>query len=578
MSSSQSRHILLGQPGRLLRLAALGIVAFALVSALIAASGYRTQVDAVVQEAALRARGAAADVERYLQARFTALEPIAATRAVREGDVAAIEEYLDRLDIDALGFDGGVGWIDADGVSRARSGAAEGLPLDVSDRPHIRRALDTGQPTVSRAFEGSFNDVPVVSFSVPVLDDDGRVTGLVGGGVRLDQAAISRDSLRFAGGTEVVILDGNGSVLADTQPVTTLHAADEAFPRTMLSDAIEGAAITSVGPNGDPDRLVGFATAPTAEWLVLVDRSAPTAFWQARLTLAFQLGVIALGTAVAVVLLLWSGRRLDDAAEAERRTLAQLEAAVGRLEQRQALHDAFVGVMSHELRTPVTTIYGAIKLLVKSPRRPDLESLLSDIEEETDRLQRITEDLLVLSRAEHGLVEVHPEPVLLQRLATGVVADVTRRFAGAAIGVTIPMHLPPLSADPGALRQVLDNLLANAAKYGGGTPIRLTATELAGGEWVRLEVADEGPGLPAGEHDRIFDLFYRSPVNERRASGTGIGLFVVRQLVDAMGGSVVAEPVEPTGLRFVVRLPVDPAHAPEPAPEAAKGFEVARAG
>ena len=66
----------------------------------------------MVQEAALRARGAAADVERYLQARITALEPIAATRAVREGDVAGIEEYLDGLDIDALGFDGGIGWID----------------------------------------------------------------------------------------------------------------------------------------------------------------------------------------------------------------------------------------------------------------------------------------------------------------------------------------------------------------------------------------------------------------------------------------------------------------------------------
>ena len=220
---------------------------------------------------------------------------------------------------------------------------------------------------------------------------------------------------------------------------------------------------------------MGFATAPTAEWLVLVDRSAPAAFWQARLTLAFQLGVIALGTAIAVVLLLWSGRRLDNAAEAERRTLAQLEEAVGRLEHRQALHDAFVGVMSHELRTPVTTIYGAIKLLVKSPRRPDLESLLGDIEEEADRLQRITEDLLVLSRAEHGLVEVRPEPVLLQRIATSVVADVARRFGSASIAVEIPHDLPPLSADPGALRQVLDNLLANAAKYGDGTPIRLTA-------------------------------------------------------------------------------------------------------
>ena len=577
MKPTPNHHILLGQPGRLLRLAALGIVAFALLSAAIAASGYRAHVDGVVQEAALRARGAAADVERFIQARFTALQPIAATVAVREGDVPAIEAYLDSLDVEALGFEGGVGWIDAQGVSRARSGDSSGLPLDVSDREHIRRALEAHEPTVSTAFVGSFNDVPVVTFSVPVLDEDGSLTGLVGGGLRLDEAAIGPDSLRFAGGTEVVILDQNGSMVAGADPVTTLLTADPAFPQEELGRAMEGAAVATVGPHGDPDRLVGFSTAPTAGWLVLVDSPSAAAFWDARLTLAFQLGVIALGTAIAVVLLLWSGRRLDSAAEAERRTLAALQAAIGKLEHRQALHDAFVGVMSHELRTPVTTIYGAIKLLVKSPRRPDLETLLADIEEESDRLQRITEDLLVLSRAEHGLVEVRPEPVLLQREAAAIVADVARRFPAVRIDVAIPASLPPLSADPGALRQVLDNLLANAAKYGDGSPIRLTAAEEPDG--IRIEVIDAGPGVPEGEHDRLFELFYRSPANERRASGTGIGLFVVQQLVEAMGGSVTAEAADPNGLRVLVALPVDPAHVPDiVSSEVSRRLETASAG
>jgi two-component system sensor histidine kinase KdpD len=312
---------------------------------------------------------------------------------------------------------------------------------------------------------------------------------------------------------------------------------------------------------------------------VLVDRSAEEAFGPARTALAAQVVALALGAAIAVLLLLWAGRRLDAAAVAERRNLAALKDAVGQLEHRQALRDAFVGVMSHELRTPVTTIYGAVKLLVKWPRRPDLESLLSDIEEETDRLQRITEDLLVLSRAEHGLVEVRPEPVLLQRLVAGIVADVTRRFPTAVVGHDVAAGLPPLAADPGAVRQVLDNLLANAVKYGGGTPIELSARQA--GAVARIEVADGGPGLPAGEHDRIFELFYRSPSNERRASGTGIGLFVVRQLVEAMGGTVTAEPVRPRGLRFVILLPLDPAHAAEvqiEAPERPAPLETATAG
>ena len=112
--------------------------------------------------------------------------------------------------------------------------------------------------------------------------------------------------------------------------------------------------------------------APKAGWLVLVQRSADEAFGPARTGLVAQLAGLALGATVAIVLLLWAGRRLDDAAEAQRRTLAALQDAVGKLERRQALRDAFVGVMSHELRTPVTTIFGAVKLLVKWPRRPEL--------------------------------------------------------------------------------------------------------------------------------------------------------------------------------------------------------------
>lgn len=567
MSMTANHHVLLGRPGRLLRLAALGIVAFAAASGVLAVDAYTTQVDRAIQEAAIRARGAAADVDRYVASRWSALSPIAAVDPVRAGDADGIRRYLTGLDVGEMGFDAGIGYIDANGMQQARSGGYTGPPIDFRDREHIRRALQSGRPTVSSAFLGSVNPSPLVAFAVPVRDDAGHVTGLVGGGIRLDATSIGSDSLRYAGGSAVEILDGNGRMIAGPDPVTHLWAADPAFPFEAMRAAGEGAEGSAIGPGGEPDRLIGFAMAPTAGWLVLVERSADEAFGAARTALAAQLIALALGAAIAVLLLAWAGRRLDAAAIAERRNLAALQDAVGELEHRQALRDAFVGVMSHELRTPVTTIYGAVKLLVKWPRRPDLESLLADIEEEADRLQRITEDLLVLSRAEHGLVEVQPEPVLLQRLVAGIVADVTRRFPTATIGHDIPAGLPPLAADPGAVRQVLDNLLANAAKYGGGTTIELSARQ--DGAQARIEVADTGPGVPAGEHDRIFELFYRSPSNERRASGTGIGLFVVRQLVEAMAGTVTAVPVRPRGLRFVIMLPLDPAHAAD-APHAAE--------
>lgn len=554
-----NRHILLGRPGRLLRLAALGILAFALASGLLAVGVYRSQVDHAVDEAAIRARAAAADVDRYIASRWSALLPIAASEALRDGDLAGTRAYLDNIDADAMGFGGGIAYIDRDGWQRARTGGYTGPPIDLSGRAHVRRALETGRPTVSSVVAGAVNRVPLVAFAVPVVDDAGRVTGLVGGGLRLDAVSIGSDSLRYAGGSQVAILDPEGRIVAGSTPVTALVDADPQFPHAQLVEEGEGAISSAIGPEGQPDRLIGFAMAPAAGWLVLVQRSASEAFGPARVGLGFQLAGLALGAAVAIVLLAWAGRRLDVAADAERRTLVALQDAIGKLERRQALRDAFVGVMSHELRTPVTTIYGAVKLLVKWPRRPELESLLGDIEEETDRLQRITEDLLVLSRAEHGLMEVRTEPVLLQRLTAGIAADVVRRYPGTRIDQDVPADLPPLDAEPGAVRQVLDNLLANAGKYGEGAPVTLAAT--ADGDHVRITVSDGGPGLPAGEHERIFELFYRSPANERRASGTGIGLFVVRQLVEAMHGTVVAEPVEPRGLRFVMLMPVDPAHA-----------------
>ena len=350
-----------------------------------------------------------------------------------------------------------------------------------------------------------------------------------------------------------------------------LIPANPAFPLAEMQAAGEGVYRSTTGPLGRQDQLIGYAAAPSAGWVVLVQRAASEAFGQPTRSFAFALALIASFAVIASVVLVWASRRLDHAVAEqsrayalERATRQELEAAVAQLERGQALRDAFVGVMSHELRTPVTTIYGAAKLLAKSPRRPELETLIEDIEEEADRLHRITEDLLVLSRAEHGLVEISPEPVLVQRLVPSVVAEVRRRHPDLDVRVDIAPALTPVAGDEAALRQVLVNLLTNAAKYGRGAPVRIDAVATV--DRVRLRVEDHGPGLPAPDLEPIFDLFYRSESNARRASGTGIGLFVVRQLVLAMGGTVHAYQIEPTGLGFLVELASEPSTEHEAAP------------
>lgn len=215
--------------------------------------------------------------------------------------------------------------------------------------------------------------------------------------------------------------------------------------------------------------------------------------------------------------------------------------------------EAFMAIMSHELRTPVTTIYGTASLLMRDPTRPDIRELLADIEDEADRLLRIVDDLLVLSRVERGVVVLTPEPIVIRHLIADVLEVVRRRYPSARIDVEGTIATPAL-ADATALRQVLHNLLTNAAKYAGADgPIVVRLTE--SGDWVRIEVLDEGPGLGA-QPDDLFQLFHRSPDTARAAPGSGIGLYVAQQLAGAMGGAIVAGTRPEGGARFEVRLPV----------------------
>ncbi|HEY3336012.1 MAG TPA: sensor histidine kinase [Candidatus Limnocylindrales bacterium] len=565
-------HGVLAQPGRPLRFAALLIALFAIAAMGLAWSAQQSQVGRVVDEAALRARGAAADVDRYVQSKWTTLKAVAAMPAFATGDPAQIRVAVEDLATRDLGFDAGFSWIDTHGLMQARSGGYDGPPIDFTDRAHIRTALETQRPTVSAALIGAVNQVPIVGFVVPTYDETGSMNGLIGSGIRLGDLSMGADTLRYAGGTGVVVVDNLGQLIAGPNPVNTLQHVADGFPlAAMQADAEGGADDDVMGPYGTPDQLVGYALAPSAGWLVLVQRSSAEAFMPATAALALQAVLIIGGSLLAVMVLLWASWRLDAAVAEQSRAYAQeratreeLEAAIAALEKRQVVRDAFVGVMSHELRTPVTTIYGAAKLLAKSPRRPELETLVEDIEEEADRLHRITEDLLVLSRAEHGLVELQAEPVLVQRLIPTVIAEVRRRHPALDVELDLVPGLAPIAGDEAALRQVLVNLLQNAAKYGGGTPVLVGARRIGPDGDVHIRVEDKGPGIPAEDLEPIFDLFFRSDSNARRASGTGIGLFVVRQLVTALGGTVHAYAVEPHGLGFLVTLRAEPSGDADP--------------
>jgi PAS domain S-box-containing protein len=242
----------------------------------------------------------------------------------------------------------------------------------------------------------------------------------------------------------------------------------------------------------------------------------------------------------------------------DRRALRSIGVVLDVTDRKQAdeLRDVFVGMLSHELRTPVTSIYGGSQVL----RRENVDEatrreIVADIVTESERLERLVENLLVLARAERHVKLSGRDPVSLRPLLTRIVTDKRRRWPDRTIEVDLEPALPPVASDDGSVELVLRNLLSNALKYGLDRGI-VRATARRAGDFVQVCVEDDGPGIVEADAGRLFELFYRAEDARRRAPGAGIGLFVVRVLLEAAGGRVSAANRPEGGARFCFSLPV----------------------
>ena len=215
------------------------------------------------------------------------------------------------------------------------------------------------------------------------------------------------------------------------------------------------------------------------------------------------------------------------AAATLRPVLARLEAGLER-ERR------FVAEASHELRTPLSLLKAELELALRRPRSPEEQhAALASAAEETDRLVRLAEDLLVLARADEGELRLRREPISTRELLEAV----ARRFAatGREVEVDAPAGLT-VSGDRLRLEQALGNLVDNALRYGSGT-VRLVARQDDAG--VVLSVADEGEGFPAAFLPHAFERFTRAEVGRARGAA-GLGLALVEAIARAHGGRATA--------------------------------------
>jgi signal transduction histidine kinase len=193
-----------------------------------------------------------------------------------------------------------------------------------------------------------------------------------------------------------------------------------------------------------------------------------------------------------------------------------------------------------------------VKVLRRKWNSLDPESrgaVLDDVDSEADRLFRLVEDLLVLTRAERGNLEVGDEPVQLPQIVDRVLSSARATWPAIEFECAWSGRLPVVRGDDTYVEQVLRNLVGNAGKYSPpGTTVELETKVVDGA--MEIRILDRGPGIDASEVERLFDLFYRARTTARKASGAGIGLFVARRLVEAMNGRTWALPRPGGGSEF----------------------------
>jgi signal transduction histidine kinase len=217
----------------------------------------------------------------------------------------------------------------------------------------------------------------------------------------------------------------------------------------------------------------------------------------------------------------------------------------------------FISTISHELRTPMAAVYGAAQTLLRRDDEltPELKrELVEMVASQAARLGEITEAVLLATQLDRGSLTVEREAVDLGELTRATVEAMRPQLPPSAeVEVEIAPEVGTASGARDRIQQVLVNLVDNAVKYGGDSVT--VRVEPANG-LVRILVADTGPGIPLAEQQRIFEKFYRAgPELTRAKGGTGLGLYISRELVNRMGGRLDVRSVPGSGATFVVELP-----------------------
>lgn len=241
----------------------------------------------------------------------------------------------------------------------------------------------------------------------------------------------------------------------------------------------------------------------------------------------------------------------------ERKALQEARADLESIQKQMRLQDDFVSTISHELRTPLGFIKGYSTSLLREDTKWDEKTqreFLAIIDDEADRLTRLIENMLESARMQSKTLQFKFQPLRLDAIVRDVATRVRTHHPELEINIEFDVA-PPILGDSVRLSQVFENLFSNAEKYAPGSPltIKLKRTE----KKLLVSFADHGPGIPEDFIPFIFERFYRVP-GEGAVTGTGLGLYICKQIILAHHGKIWAESVLDAGTTIFLELPVDP--------------------
>jgi two-component system sensor histidine kinase KdpD len=357
--------------------------------------------------------------------------------------------------------------------------------------------------------------------------------------------------------------------------VSQITSSLKASAVILLPDAGGRLAVAAAFPPGD---MVDDTDIGAALWCFDNGRSAgrgsDTLPGAKRLFLPLRtgrgvIGVVGLGAGYRADIILTPDERrlldalMDQAAVAIERVRLAREMDDARVAaEAEKLRGALLTSLSHDLRTPLSSILGAANSLREYGELFDAKSradLIETIEEEAQRMGRFIANLLDMTRLETGAIELKRGPVDVSEVIGAAVRRAAALLKGFKVDFDIEPNLPLLSLDEVLMEQALVNVLDNAAKYA-SPPSAITIRARKEGSAVRLQIMDEGPGIPEDRLALIFEKFHRVTGGDRQRAGTGLGLAICRGFIEAMGGTIeAANRTDRPGAIFIIDMPVAPA-------------------